>query len=240
MDVTAQGRRASARARAWRSRDSPWVRARLARVGGGRLSQIDAIGHFTSVADGSRAPRRGRTVAPLGDIADFEQLYFRLSQRLLVFLTRRTADPHIATDLWSEAWAQAYEGRDRCRGATHAEQEAWVFGIARNVLASFYRRGVAEHRALERLELERPVLEDDDLQRLERLAELQELRTVVAEALGELSEDQRAAVRLRVVDRLGYSQVADRLGVSEQTARARVSRGLRALAEVLETAGRRR
>ena len=49
-------------------------------------------------------------------------------------------------------------------------------------------------------------------------------------ALAELGPEQREAVRLRVVDELGYPAVAARLGVSEQTARARVSRGLRALA----------
>jgi RNA polymerase sigma-70 factor (ECF subfamily) len=41
-------------------------------------------------------------------------------------------------------------------------------------------------------------------------------------------------VRLRVVDELGYAAIASRLGISEQTARARVSRGLRALAAAVD------
>ena len=53
-------------------------------------------------------------------------------------------------------------------------------------------------------------------------------------ALAELGPEQREAVRLRVVDELGYPAVAARLGVSEQTARARVSRGLRALAAAVD------
>ena len=60
-----------------------------------------------------------------------------------------------------------------------------------------------------------------------------ELRSAVQGALAELGPQQREAVRLRVVDELGYPAVAARLGVSEQTARARVSRGLRALAQRL-------
>ena len=61
-----------------------------------------------------------------------------------------------------------------------------------------------------------------------------ELRGAVAAALAELHDDQREALRLRVVCELEYATVAQRLGVSEATARARVSRGLRRLAGALE------
>jgi predicted DNA-binding protein (UPF0251 family) len=49
-----------------------------------------------------------------------------------------------------------------------------------------------------------------------------------------LSVEQRDALRLRVVEERSYAEVALLLGVSEQAARARVSRGLRALAGALE------
>ena len=45
---------------------------------------------------------------------------------------------------------------------------------------------------------------------------------------------QREAVRLRVVDELEYDELAARLSISAQTARARVSRGLRALGEAIK------
>ena len=48
-----------------------------------------------------------------------------------------------------------------------------------------------------------------------------------------LPEEQRRAVELRVIEECGYADVAVMLGVSEQTARARVSRGLRTLAQRL-------
>jgi RNA polymerase sigma-70 factor (ECF subfamily) len=168
------------------------------------------------------------------DHSAFEDLYFRLSQRLLVFLTRRTADPEIAADLWSEAWARAFSSRDRYRGSSPEEEEAWVFGIARNVLSGYYKRGGAEQRALARLGLERPRLDPSDIDRLERLAGLGELRDALADALARLPEGQREALRLRVVHELPYDQVASRLSLSEQTARARVSRALRALGNLLD------
>jgi RNA polymerase sigma factor (sigma-70 family) len=62
------------------------------------------------------------------------------------------------------------------------------------------------------------------------------LRAEIGEALEALSPERRNAVRLRIVDGLGYDAVAARLGCSEQTARAHVSRGLRRLASALDHA----
>jgi RNA polymerase sigma-70 factor (ECF subfamily) len=82
--------------------------------------------------------------------------------------------------------------------------------------------------------LEPPAITSDEIERIEQLAGVEELRVAVAQALATLGADQREALRLRVVDELDYPVVARRLGVSEPTARARVSRGLRRLAAALE------
>ncbi len=57
----------------------------------------------------------------------------------------------------------------------------------------------------------------------------------LAAALAQLSPAVRDAVRLRVVDELPYLDVANQLDITEQAARARVSRGLAALAVLLDT-----
>ena len=181
-----------------------------------------------SVRRRSRRPTpKAGSLEPLGD---FEDLYRSMSQNTLIFFTRRTADPEIARDLWAETWARAYESRVRFRGDTRAEREAWVMGIGRKVLASYYKRGAVHRRAMGRLELERPPLSDADLERLERAAALELLRAELGRALAEIPSAQQEAVRLRVVDGLDYPELARRMGVSEDAARARVSRGLRALA----------
>lgn len=145
----------------------------------------------------------------------FEALYERTATRLLVHLARRTQDLDAASELWAECWAAAFEGWARCRATTSAEEEAWVFGIARRQLAAYYRIGAIKRRALERLRWEVPELDITEQQELERLAELEELRVCVAEALGKLPEKRRQAVQLRVVAGLSYQEVADRLSCSE-------------------------
>jgi RNA polymerase sigma factor (sigma-70 family) len=59
----------------------------------------------------------------------------------------------------------------------------------------------------------------------------------VAAAFDELAPDQRDALRLRVIDERSYPDLAVALGVSEQTARARVARALRRIADAVETTG---
>jgi RNA polymerase sigma-70 factor (ECF subfamily) len=54
-------------------------------------------------------------------------------------------------------------------------------------------------------------------------------RAALAEALETLSEHEREALELRVVDELPYADVASRLGVRPAAARLRVSRALRRL-----------
>ena len=49
------------------------------------------------------------------------------------------------------------------------------------------------------------------------------------EALADLPEGQREAIRLRVVDDLAYEQVAASLGTTPEAARVRVHRGLASL-----------
>ena len=53
-------------------------------------------------------------------------------------------------------------------------------------------------------------------------------------ALGRLPPAQRQAVELRVVDELGYDEIAVAMDCSEQSARLRVSRGLRRLRSQLD------
>jgi RNA polymerase sigma factor (sigma-70 family) len=102
---------------------------------------------------------------------------------------------------------------------------------SRRLLAYFVRRTFDVEAGLG---VEVPAVSEDDYQRIVDLAGLDELRGRVEGAFAQLSPDQSAAVRLRVIDELSYREVAETLGVSEQTVRARVSRALRHLADVLE------
>ncbi len=85
--------------------------------------------------------------------------------------------------------------------------------------------------------IERPSLSDADLERIEDLASVQSIVAELSDAMAGLPPDQRLAVELRVVEDLGYDELAATLRVSRDTARARVSRGLRTLSQSLGALG---
>lgn len=163
------------------------------------------------------------------DPGAFGAFYEAHAQQVLVYFTRRTMDVQIALDLMSETFAVALEECPRFRGTTPEQERGWLYAIAKSQLAHFLRDGDIDRRALQRLDLSPAQLTDPDIERIESLSGIAELATRVNGALAGLPPEQRDAIRLRVVDELDYPAVASQLGISEQTARARVSRGLRAL-----------
>jgi RNA polymerase sigma factor (sigma-70 family) len=170
----------------------------------------------------------------MDDAEAFSELYRREGEPVLIFLTRRTWDGETALELTAETFAVAL-GAWRKLGALGPEQQrAWLFTVARRQLSRYLRRAKVERRAVQRLGMQLPQVEHDDLLLIERRAGLPELRRAVELELARLSSAQRDALRLRVVEERSYEEISIALGVSEQTARARVSRGLRALARALE------
>ncbi len=168
------------------------------------------------------------------DRDDVIGLYDRHARELVGFFTRRTGDPQLALDLLGETFLTAFEQRRRCRGQDDRRQAAWLFRIATNKLNAHYRRGASERRATQRLASQLRALTQPELAAIGRLADAAG-GPDLALAFDGLSEDQRRALALRVIDERSYHEVSEELGVSEPTARARVSRGLRALRQAITT-----
>src|SRR4051794_478381 len=173
-------------------------------------------------------------VAPLTAPEGFVALYRREADFALCFCARRVLDPETAVDLCAETFAQAFRGRRGFRGTTEVEARAWLLTIARRQVARYLKKGVLDRRARDAIGLRTPLLQEGDIEEIERRAGLAPLRLALAQELARLGGDQREALRLRIVEDLPYADVASALGITEATARARVSRGLRALASALE------
>lgn len=165
---------------------------------------------------------------------EFAAMYEREIEKVLIFLARRTLDVTLAADLAAETFALAFDSWVRLQVRTDEEIRAWLFTVARRQVSRYLRRARAEQRAVRRLGIRVPNVYEEDVALIEARAGLGDLRTAVSFQLSRLNPHQRDAVRLRVVEERPYPEVATILGVSEQTARARVSRGLRTLRSVLD------
>lgn len=170
----------------------------------------------------------------MAEKSEFDAMYRRESMGLAVFFARRTLDAETALELVAETFAQAYLGFWRLRGEADQQRQAWLYTIARRQLARYQRRGRVERRALQRLGIQTPVAHEDDLALIEERAGVAQLRQLLSGELSRLGVEQRRALELRIVQERSYAEVASALGISELAARARVSRGLRALATALE------
>src|ERR1700731_4120238 len=150
----------------------------------------------------------------MADAGEFDDLYRRESEGVLVFFARRTLDPEAALDLTAETFANAYLGWRGLRGDSCQERQAWLYVIARRRLSRYLRRGRVERRALIRLGVQIPLVHEDDLALIEERAGLTELRAALGGELERLNGDQRRALELRIVEERSYAEVARDLGIS--------------------------
>ena len=164
----------------------------------------------------------------------FVDFYDRVLPSLLAYFARRTFDAQVAADLTAETLAEAFASRRRFRARGDGSATAWLHTIAARKLARYLRRMHVEDAARRRLGMERIELGSDDVDRIEALIDFAHVGREVRAAFDALRSDQREALRLRVIEGRSYRDVAHTLGCSEQTARARVSRGLRRLAAQLD------
>jgi RNA polymerase sigma factor (sigma-70 family) len=167
----------------------------------------------------------------------FGVFYRRHALGLERWLRTQTPDLATAADLTAESFAQALVGLDRFRGENDAAAQAWLFGIARNLVRRYHRRGRVEMATCAKLGVQ-VAYEPDELTELETRLQALGRATDLADALNELPSAQREALELRVLDELEYTEAASLMGTSEQNARMRVSRALRTLHQRLQGASR--
>lgn len=179
-----------------------------------------------------RLRSRGRRAAL--DADGLDALYRDHARQLLIYFARRTMDAEAATDLVAETFASAFRDRRQFRGHTRDEAAGWLFGIARHQLSNFYRRGSVEREAMRRVSVERRDLTAEEIERIDDLAGIAELRGHVRRRLSELDPADQDILRLRIVEERDYEEIATSLGVKEDAVRARVSRALKRLRERVE------
>lgn len=159
--------------------------------------------------------------------ATFEAFYRTHVDAVERFVVRRVHDPHRAADLTAEVFLAAIESADGYR-PSRGKQAAWLYGVARNVLAADRRRHGRELLVARRLNGRR-LLEDDDIARMEERIDAEAQARELYLALDRLSDAERAVIELVSVDGLTVADAARALGIRPATARVRLHRARRRL-----------
>ncbi|MFC1406373.1 MULTISPECIES: RNA polymerase sigma factor [Streptacidiphilus] len=164
---------------------------------------------------------------PVHDPDGFSAFYAAHFDAVLGFVTRRTDDPHLAADLTSDIFLTALEHAadyDPRRGAPIA----WLYGIARNVLAAHFRGTARESRAVARINGRR-LLDDEDIAALEERIDASRAARQLLAAHAALSEPLRAVLDLVAVDGLTPVEAAQVLDITPTAVRVRLHRARRLL-----------
>lgn len=159
-----------------------------------------------------------------GGAQGFGLLYERRYPLVRGYLRRRVGPrPELVLDLVAETFARALERREQF-DPQRGSAVGWLLGIAHHVLVDAARRGRVADESRRRLGMERVLVEDDQLELIERDSE-----SDLQRALSALPVEQRQAVEGRILEEQPYAAIAIQIGHSEQVVRKRVSRGLAAL-----------
>ena len=171
--------------------------------------------------------RTRRAAPPRPDAAGFSAFYEENFNAVLGFVTRRTNNPQVAADLTADIFVAALEAAgqyDPKRGAPYA----WLYGIARNVLAAHYRGSAREQQVVARLNGHR-LLDEEDIAALEERIDAQRAARELTQRHSALSEPLREVLDLVTVDGLTPREAAQVLGINRATVRSRLLRARREL-----------
>jgi RNA polymerase sigma-70 factor, ECF subfamily len=160
-----------------------------------------------------------------GDLAQLGPLFERYHVPLFDFLTRMTGDRTAAEDLVQDIFMRILKYRSTFRDT--GSFETWLFSIARNARADYFRKR-RPNESLDEEALERPESEPGPARQLEADRE----RTRLRRALMLLREDKRELLVLARYQDMKYEQIAEVLGIEVGAVKVRVHRAMRELRDV--------
>lgn len=166
----------------------------------------------------------------------FEAFYREHVEDLQGFIARRVGERERAADLTAEIFLAAIESADGYRPGSGTPR-AWLYGIARVVIANDARRRDAE-RAREDRWRASTLLDADDAARIDARIDAASRSRELYAAMDRLPEAERAVLELVALDDLTVAEAAAVAGLRPVTARVRLHRARRRLRAELEAANR--
>lgn len=142
---------------------------------------------------------------------DIEQLFRETKDDLSRYFQRRHSDPELTRDLVQDTFVELT--KEKQKGRSPDSWRAYLFGIARNLSMSAWRRQKRD-RAY--------TLEDNHLSVENETAGSDERIAMVQETIASMPPLQREILDLRFTQDLSYSDIAEVLGIPVGTVRSRL------------------
>lgn len=174
-----------------------------------------------------------------GDREEFEKLVRRESPRLFRVILRIVGDGNEAENIMQETYLQAFRRLSTFR--RESKFTTWLYAIGINLARAALRKARRVSR-----------LDETDIDRLQptfskgmyvesfeswdpqRIAELEDRKRIVREAVDRLPDDYRTIIILRDLEELSTAEAAAILRITEGATRVRLHRARQALRHLLD------
>ncbi len=165
---------------------------------------------------------RGDEGDPVGE---FEAIVREHQPKLLRYANRLLRDPDAAQDAVQETFLKLL--REPPSGESAGRISNWLYRVTHNLCVDFIRKESRmrnHHEKIETVESEAP---------FERMFDAEDARGRVEYALTRLSDNQRAALVLRIYEGKSYREIAEITGMSVSNVGFHVYQGLKKAAAIL-------
>lgn len=151
-----------------------------------------------------------------------EAFYREHIEQIQRFVVRRIGDREQAADLTADIFLAAIDSAPRYR-AHQGTPKAWLFGIARIIVANDGRQRERQRLGRERLRGS-TLLDEDDAARLDARIDAARRSRELYAAMARLPEGERTVLELVAIDELSLAEAAAAAGLRPVTARVRLHR----------------
>lgn len=144
-------------------------------------------------------------------------------ERLYLFIVKRVNDKFIAEDITQDVLLRVYTHLDNLN--SHEKFLPWLYTIARNAIADYYRHSRSEPELPETLA---SAVEMEDEQ-----STYAQLAPCLLPLIQQLPSPYQMAIHYSEIENLSQRELAEKAGISLSGAKSRVQRGRKILKELL-------
>jgi RNA polymerase sigma-70 factor (ECF subfamily) len=161
------------------------------------------------------------------DPAALRALHQRFYEPVARYIQFKVGDPHTVEDLCGEVFVRVLQGLKRGQ-AWRESPRGWIMGIARNIVADYYRQ---RERIVE-VELNNGLPSTQENSPVHHLLD-SERKHLLQQAIQQLTDEQRDVILLRFMEGMNIQNVAQAMNKSPGAIKGLQYRALRALAKTM-------
>jgi RNA polymerase sigma factor, sigma-70 family len=176
--------------------------------------------------------------AKAGDIGAFEQLVEGYQRKIFNIALRMLGNYDDAGDLSQEVLIRIYKSIKNFK--EQSSFSTWIYRITTNVCLDEIRKrknkktiSLDEDIKVDEGEMKRQIESDGPTP--EDIVEQEELKKLVNDAIGMLSQEHKMAIILRDMQGLSYEEISEVLKLPEGTVKSRINRARQALKNILDS-----